>query len=252
MIYAIGDIHGQQTMLLALLEKLARQPVRDDDLLVFLGDYIDRGENPRAVIETLLELREHHPNTVFLRGNHEQMMLDAREEAPPEPPPSRRYRPQSERVLAWLMNGGGETLRSYAVGSSPNWWKAIPEAHWEFIQATRMEYIVGRYHFVHAGLVPPGYGCRWKAEFGEIDPRLWIREPFLSSSASFGGRVVIFGHSPQHSGRPLIRANKIGLDTAAVYGGSLTAAVFDPDSKEADPLSPRFLQVPYARADTGQ
>ena len=63
-----------------------------------------------------------------------------------------------------------------------------------------------------AGLLTPGK--TWASEGWSIDPRLWIREPFLSSRADFEGRIVVFGHTPQRRGRPLIHRNKIGLDTA--------------------------------------
>jgi serine/threonine protein phosphatase 1 len=63
-----------------------------------------------------------------------------------------------------------------------------------------------------------------------LDPRLWIREPFLESDADFDGKIVVFGHTPQRTGEPLVLPNKIGLDTAAAYGGPLTAAALDPDS----------------------
>lgn len=245
MIYAIGDIHGQHTMLLALLDRLFRLPVDPDDLLLFIGDYVDRGENSCAVIETLLALSERHPHIVFLRGNHEQLMIDALEEA--RTGVGRAENGQPERTLNWLMNGGGETIHSYPVGSTPHWWEAIPESHREFLRATQMEHVTERYHFVHAGLLPPHHRCRWEEAHGDIDPRLWIREPFLSTTADFGGRIVVFGHTPQKSGRPFLRSNKIGIDTGAVYGGPLTAAVFDTSSRSAEPPAPRFIQVPHIR-----
>ena len=260
MIYAIGDIHGQHTMLCALLEKLIELPLEVEDTVVFLGDYVDRGEDARAVVETLLQWRGRHANSVFLRGNHEQLMLDAYGVPAASPDSSSRAQP----TLVWLQNGGIETLLSYAPpgfkdwcaavdyllfrmpagllaelkASSGLWLEAIPQSHWEFLQATEMEYVTPRYHFVHAGLLAPG--SSWASEGWSIDPRLWVREPFLSSRADFDGRIVVFGHTPQRRGRPLVHRNKIGLDTGAVFGGPLTAGVFD---AQAD--APRFIQVPH-------
>lgn len=262
MIYAIGDIHGQHTMLKALLTKLIELPLHREDTVVFLGDYVDRGENARGVIESLLQWRDRHDNTVFLRGNHEQLLLDAYGDALKSAVQDPSLRAQL--TLIWLENGGIETLLSYAppgfqewcekVGSVllripagpladfkaayARWLEAIPPSHWEFLQATRMDYVTPCYHFVHAGLLAPGKS--WESEGWTIDPRLWIREPFLSSRADFDGRIVVFGHTPQRKGRPLIHRNKIGLDTGAVFGGPLTAGVFHPQG-----TPPRFIQVPY-------
>ena len=266
MIYAIGDIHGQHSMLIALLDKLSRLPSEAEDTLVFLGDYIDRGENARAVLDTLLQWRDRSPQTVFLRGNHEQLMLDARDgQGASDVGTDRAVR--AELTLMWLQNGGIDTLLSYGVpdfrrwcdsvdnrllripaaplvefkASFERWLDAVPEAHWEFLRATQMEYVTPRYHFVHAGLLTPGK--TWESEGWSIDPRLWIREPFLSSRADFEGRIVVFGHTPQRRGRPLIHRNKIGLDTGAVFGGPLTAGIFDPRDNDPQLPAPRFIQV---------
>ena len=265
MIYAIGDIHGQHTMLNVLLDKLLALPIQPEDTVVFLGDYVDRGENSRGVIETLLQWRVQHADTVFLRGNHEQLLLDsygAASEAAAMPNQALR----AQLTLTWLQNGGVETLLSYApsgfqewcesVGyvllripagplaafkaSFAHWLEAIPPLHLEFLQATRMDYVTPDYHFVHAGLLTPG--TTWASEGWTIDPRLWIREPFLSSRADFNGRIVVFGHTPQRKGRPLIHRNKIGLDTGAAFGGPLTAGIFGSPTH-----APRFLQAPSLR-----
>ena len=239
MIYAVGDIHGQQTMLQDMLELLNTQPLTASDTLVFLGDYVDRGENSCAVIETLLNLKERHSNLVFLRGNHEQLMLDAYPDLSEGADPMQ----QLEKMALWLQNGGADTLFSYKVEDFTNWWEQIPEAHWEFVQATQMEYITERYHFVHAGLLPPGR--TWEGANMDIDPRLWIREPFLSSKVDFDGRLVVFGHTPQSSEKPLEQKNKLGLDTGAVFGGPLTAACFHHQVTGRKTAPPKILQVPH-------
>jgi serine/threonine protein phosphatase 1 len=200
-IFAVGDIHGDYWRLVNLLAKL---PMSDDDLLVFVGDYIDRGPDSFRVIELLIELRANRSRTVFLRGNHEAMLLDAR--AHPH---------STSRYALWMGNGGAETLDSYPAGKP--WWSRIPDEHWTFFESTGIEYWIEDFAFVHAGFLPPD------AEWGyDEDPRLWIREPFLTSSHDFGARVV-FGHTPQRSGRPLVKPNMIGIDTGVAYGGPLTA-----------------------------
>lgn len=233
LIYAIGDIHGQIAQLKVLYRRISTRPLRPFDKLVFLGDYVDRGENSKAVIEFLLRLKQEHPEVIFLRGNHEHLMLEALDGPPSLPAPIKAearegYVLHSEQTYLWLENGGIETLLSYKPSDMLHWRDSIPEEHKEFLRATQMEYICGNYHFVHAGVVPPG--MQWPDSEFDLDPRLWIREPFLSYKPLIGGRLIVFGHTPQPNGYPLIMRNKIGLDTGAVYGGPLTAAVIDPEA----------------------
>jgi serine/threonine protein phosphatase 1 len=242
MIYAIGDIHGQISMLNALLDMLHEEGFEPGrDTLLFLGDYIDRGEDSRATVERMLEIQREYPDTIFLRGNHEQMLLDARDGELPTVNDAGTMAIFSDATLLWLQNGGMNALDSYGGLTNPlEWWEMIPDAHWDFFRSTCMEHITPQYHFVHAGLLPPG--ARWEGEPHGLDPRLWVREPFLHSRHDFEGRVVVFGHTPQQTGRPLIQRNKIGLDTGAVFGGNLTAGAFDVEMPLAS-SHPRLFQV---------
>jgi len=243
MLYAIGDIHGQITMLDALLEQIHAEGFdHDRDTLLFLGDYIDRGENSCAVVDRLLKVRCDYPDTIFLRGNHEQMLLDARDSGPPKLASTGASVIFNDITLLWFQNGGIEALSSYGSIENPlEWWSLIPDTHWDFYQATRMEYITPHYHFVHAGLLPPGKS--WEGQAYGLDPRLWIREPFLSSRHHFDNRFVVFGHTPQLRGLPLLQRNKIGLDTGAVFGGRLTAAAFDLDTPFHRFPNPPLFQI---------
>lgn len=233
-------------MLREMLVVLSSLPLGSDDQLVFLGDYIDRGEDSRGVIKTLLALKCTRPNTVFLRGNHEQLMLDALAIASAQDTDDPAI--FNEETMLWAANGGRETLASYDIPYTPDamkdWWMHIPEEHLQFIGATTLEYITPRYHFVHAGLLPPGR--RWRSTGTDIEPRLWIRELFINSRARFGGRIVVFGHTPQLSGTPLVHNNKIGIDTGAVFGGTLTAIEVDPKSTGRHLPTHRFLHIPYS------
>jgi serine/threonine protein phosphatase 1 len=196
-IFAIGDIHGCYDLLVQLLGRIPIDWPRDR--LVFMGDYIDRGPQSFEVVQHLIELQERQPGTVFLKGNHEQMLAD--------------YLSGKDR-LTYLYNGGQQTLDSYlrhakSPGSYP-----IPDAHLRFFESLRLMFETENYIFVHAGLrqgLPPE---RQRAEV-----MLWIRENFIDSRHSFGKRVV-FGHTPFDE--PWVEPNKIGIDTGAVYGNKLT------------------------------
>jgi serine/threonine protein phosphatase 1 len=218
MIYAIGDIHGQYSKLHALMVRIEPK-LTDKDRLLFIGDYVDRGPSSCQVIEYLIRLKEKRPNTIFLRGNHDQAMLDARDIDDPQ----RETDLTPEDVLWWWNCGARETLASYP--DIKPWRTAVPESHWKFLESTEMEYEEGNYLFVHAGVVPPG--VKWN-EFG--DPRLWIRDAFIKSDADFG-KIVVFGHTPQDLFFPIVLENKVGIDTGAAYGGPLTAFVVSPKAK---------------------
>ena len=229
MIYAVGDIHGQRDKLRSLLGLLKEEGMSDADLLVFVGDYVDRGPNTAGVIETLLSLKASRPNTVFLRGNHEQMMLDARH----------RFDAafdlendcgNADSGIYWFTEGGQQTLHSYGSPRGRRWFEIICYEHWEFLRATKIEYVETAYHFVHAGLLPPG--VKWSMADFVTDPRLWIRYEFIASDHDFDGRTVVFGHTPTRDGKPLVLKNKVAIDTGAGIGGPLTAVglpeIYDP------------------------
>ncbi len=191
---AVGDIHGCLGMLQRLMEKVAATA---DDQLIFLGDYIDRGPDSRGVVDFLLDLQEKFPRTVFLKGNHEQMLLDFL---------------SGEDHLMFLLNGGNATLESYGSAERPV--PVIPSTHLAFFDSLATHHVEGDFVFVHAGLrpgVPLG-------EQDEYDMR-WIRGEFINSDFDWG-KTVVFGHSPQPE--VLRRDNMIGLDTGAVYGHFLT------------------------------
>lgn len=235
MIYAIGDIHGMLSKLELVLAQI--EPLlTPEDRLVFLGDYIDRGPESKGVVDRMLPIKAERPNTVFLRGNHEQMMMEMRAFY------DRAYKavpaPESpDQAMLWIVNGGQETLQSYS-SKGMKWWESIPAEHWEFFGSTTLEFSQGRYRFVHAGFVPPGE--TWLDD--NFDPRLWIREPFLSHPSFIEGQIVVFGHTPMTSGKPLVMRNKVGIDTGAVFGGPLTCLAVDPEALY-DPLHLKLFQA---------
>lgn len=215
MIYAIGDIHGQHEKLCALLNIWQAGP---QDKVIFIGDYIDRGPDSAGVVQTVIELGS-STNCIYLRGNHEQMFMEARANFDPT---FTGFEPDTD--LLSFSNGGADTIISYTehFGEAGRWFEKVPEAHWQFFMGTTLEHREPGFIFVHAGLLPPG--DTWDGAKYGYEPRLWIREPFLSSLADFG-EIVVFGHTVHQ--RPLMMPNKIGIDTGAAYGGPLTAIAID-------------------------
>lgn len=230
MIYAIGDIHGEIAKLDAMLA-LLKGHIAPEDTLLFIGDYIDRGPNSPAVLDRVMELKAVRPNTITLRGNHEQMMLDAR--ALYDHSMGARVDPEIGQI--WFYNGADNTIAQFGPGGSGRFWERIPQRYWQFVGATEMEFTLGPFRFVHAGVLPRG--VFWEEE--PLDPRLWIRDPFLISKQDFG-KVIVFGHTPLQE--PVAMENKIGIDTGAAYGGMLTCAVLDPEARY-DPRRVQFIQV---------
>lgn len=200
-ILAIGDIHGCYTKLVSLMEKVNINPVKD--ALVFIGDYIDRGDRAKEVVDFLIELKKRMPSTVFLLGNHEHMLLDYL---------------SGENSNPFLFNGGQKTLNSYLgkgrLSYSQDPKSVFPPEHLEFFNSLVPYYELEETIFVHAGLrdgIP--------LERQDLFDLLWIREEFYYSKFNFG-KTVIFGHTP--FSQPFILNNRVGIDTGAVYGNTLT------------------------------
>jgi serine/threonine protein phosphatase 1 len=198
-IFAVGDIHGCLTAFETLLHLFQLSP---DDRLVTLGDYVDRGPDSRRVLDRLILLHE-IGQLIALRGNHEIMMLAAREDWKAE-----KY---------WLGYGGKEALESYAPIDRTGQLNDVPDKHWQFLVNHCLPYYETDTHvFVHAGLHPlfdldsqPDEELYW---------RTWTnRGPHVS------GKIVICGHTIQADGRPKDWGHTIGLDTGAFQGSWLTA-----------------------------
>src|SRR5205809_1008134 len=128
---AIGDIHGCNRSLVSLLNCITIEP---GDEFVFLGDYVDRGPASREVIQTLLLLAKQY-RSIFIRGNHEEMMLGARE--------------NELQAKGWLGCGGLETIQSYGAASLNDWANCIPQSHWEFLTGTQLYFENETHIFVH-------------------------------------------------------------------------------------------------------
>jgi serine/threonine protein phosphatase 1 len=218
--YVVGDIHGRLDLLDRLLEQihreLAERPPRNA-LIVFVGDLIDRGPHSAQVVERLRTYRHSGVRTVFLLGNHEEVML-------------RILQGDVSLIPSWLSFGGRECLKSYGVdtrqvakSNDPQALAiiraAIPEKHVRFLKTFADTCRFGDYLFVHAG-IRPGV---------ELDRQLqsdlrWIREPFLFDETDHGF-VVVHGHTISNQVEE--RANRIGIDTGAYKTNVLTALAIE-------------------------
>ena len=163
----------------------------------------------------------------FLKGNHEAIMLD--------------FLDDPSYLGHWLANGADATFRSYGLdvaelvgrGAGPEVWRraflaSLPETHRDFFEALELAVSFGDYFFVHAGVRP---GVPLEAQ--DPNDMIWIRGPFLQSEDDFG-KIVVHGHTPGRD--PVIRANRIGIDTGAVYTDRLTALRLENGSR-------RLMQV---------
>jgi serine/threonine protein phosphatase 1 len=227
-IYAVGDIHGRADLLDRLLDRIvtnaneAAATAARRRVLVFLGDYVDRGPDARTVIERLTEPPPDGFELVCLRGNHEQMMLDCLADP--------------DAVDLWLFNGGSTTLESYGLPPADPWqfppdgelvrrWlrSGLPPHHLAFLKNLADWHREGDYLFVHAG-IRPGVPMERQSAWDLA----WIRDDFLLSDADFGA-VVVHGHTI--TGRPEVRCNRIGIDTGAYRSGRLTCLVLEAEKR---------------------
>lgn len=192
-IYAIGDIHG---CFVALNTIFNEGTIKPEDTVVFLGDYVDRGEDSKAVIEWLIENQKSY-HFEFILGNHEIMMLKARESL--------------EKLLEWRKFGGAETLVSYQVQDFKDWANNIGESHWEFLENCLDYLIIDDFIFVHAGLNP-----NKNLEDQNESDLFWTK--YETPTAYNSRNTVICGHTSRKNGKIADFGHTICIDTYA-YGG---------------------------------
>jgi len=215
-LYAVGDIHGR----LDLLREIDGR-IRDDaaaaqaarNAVIYLGDYIDRGDQSREVVDWLIDNPLPGFERILLLGNHEESLL--------------QFLTDVQIGPAWLAYGGGATLLSYGVkppATDREFVRAqeelrgkLPARHLAFMRGLSLCHVEGDYYFVHAGIRP---GVPLDAQRQE--DMLWIRDEFLSSRQDFG-KIVVHGHTITET--PEIRRNRIGIDTGAFASGTLTSLV---------------------------
>ena len=194
----IGDIHGCERAFVTLLEAIAPEPA---DTVVLLGDYIDRGPDTCAVLDTILALHQ-RCTVVALAGNHEKMLLEARSDP--------------RMLTEWTIHGGRATLDSYARRGHGRSVQSIPAAHWRFLSEQLLDYWETDQHiFVHAA-VEPGLDLQEQPDY------VLFWQFFIDPTRHKSGKSIICGHTSQKSGLPRIFDKGLCIDTWACGDGWLT------------------------------
>ena len=211
-VLAIGDIHVCLGPLDDLLAWVKPEP---DDVLITLGDYVDRGPDTRGVLNRLIELKKRRP-VICLRGNHEIMMVGA-------------WRGGRSEKKMWLGVGGVQALGSY--GSAPGktgTFEDVPPEHWHFLQNELVDYHESDlFIFVHAGVT-------YSDKLDEQSSSALFWEFIGDEMCHYSGKTVICGHTSQKSGEPKVVPGAVCIDTYAHGGGWLTCL---------DAISGRYWQV---------
>jgi serine/threonine protein phosphatase 1 len=193
---AIGDIHGWSTALVALLNAIKLQP---DDLLIPLGDYVDRGIDSKGVLDELIAIKT-KCRLVPILGNHDQMMLHAKE--------------SRSDFRFWLNCGGDSALDSYGSTSRLD---LIPSSHFQFLKDCYSYFETDTHVFLHANYRP-------QVPIEKLDDHTirWLSlRDYLPTERHLSGKAVVVGHTPQSEVLDL--GHLICLDTGAGSGGWLTA-----------------------------
>ena len=195
---AVGDIHG---CCRALVNLAAFVPFESDDVVITLGDYVDRGPQSRDVLDWLIAFRASH-HLIALRGNHDVMMVQARDNPLDMP--------------FWLGFGGMETLVSYGRDGEPATLLDVPAAHWDFLENACVRYHeIDTHFFVHANAEP-------NAPLAQQADRILYWQRFGHPAPHPSGKVMVCGHTAQANGWPLHAGHAVCLDTKVYETGWLT------------------------------
>lgn len=237
-VFAIGDIHGCRDLLQNMHKKIleSSQNVEGKKLLIYLGDYIDRGPDIKGTVQTLIDFQPENFTKVFLLGNHEQMLLDF-------------MAGKKNSLYIWLGNGGLETLKSY--GSDMNSYidnsmelkgeelirkqftRLLPFSHKNFFNQLQLNYEWGNYFFVHAGINPD-----FSLDKQEKETMLWTREQRFFDFKMTYHKIIVHGHTPKEKVEKL--TCRINLDTGAFYSEILSGLMIDSKTEKRFYLSSKI------------
>ena len=231
-IFAIGDIHGCLKQLVYLQDKIFNYPSykKEIDLIIYLGDYIDRGPNSRNVIQHLLKLQKEKVNSIFLMGNHEQIMIDF-------------VFNKINNLRYWLNLGTDQTFKSYKIevaefikdGFGDDkidrlrsvLLNELSNEHIYFLKNLKLSYSIGKYLFVHAGINPEKVlKDQDKMDF------LWSRsDQFFDKNFKFE-KIIVHGHSPEKEA--INFPYRINVDTGSFFSGKLSCVCINDKNKKRE------------------
>ena len=219
-IFAVGDIHGCKDLLDNIHQKIikASKDKKGEKLIIYIGDYIDRGTDIKGTIQTLIDFNPVNFKKIFLLGNHEQMLLEFISENKNNP-------------FEWIYNGGSETLESYGIDLSEHidndmdlkidikikkkFIQLLPSSHLNFFNQLVLNYTYDDYFFVHAGINPT-----IPIEMQEKETMIWTREEDFFKPTMKYNKIIVHGHTPQEKIEKF--PCRINIDTGSFYSGKLS------------------------------
>lgn len=197
-IYVIGDVHGSLNSLITLIEFISPT---GKDCIVFLGDYIDRGENSKGVLDYCIDLKEKY-NTVFLQGNHEDTFIKTLN--------------NKDLFNYWLQYGGDRTLQSYSLACEYSSMLKIPKKYITFLSELAEYHETNNYLFSHAPLT-----AELPIECHTAELLMWPRHSLIKKHVS--NKLTVYGHTTQKNGNVFVNSAGWCVDTFACGEGWLTA-----------------------------
>ena len=217
--FVIPDIHGRLDLLDEGLAQIAVRSKGEEDTIVTIGDYVDKGPASKGVIDRLLSDVERF-ELVCLKGNHDAMMADALRD--------------HSKMMDWAGKGGDAALASYGGGPAD-----VPQSHVDWLDRLRLFHVDAHRLYVHAGVDPETPLDRQSEK-----TMLWRRYP-KGYPGGFGNLHVVHGHDNDPGG-PLLYEGRTNLDTLARKTGRLTIGVFE-DDRPGGPID--FIIIKGAPAE---
>jgi serine/threonine protein phosphatase 1 len=194
-LFAIGDIHGCYDSFRRMIENKIK--IRNSDKIVLLGDYIDRGNQSKEVVDYIIQLQQKGFDLIPLIGNHESMLIDAFD--------------NDESLLRWILNGGTKTLDSFGI----NTLKDLDHLYVDFFRRLQFYYSFHQFLFVHAG-----FNDDLDNPFEDKYEMIWARREKYTNPV-FKNKIIIHGHTPIAElickQRICDNDQVINIDTGCVY-----------------------------------